>query len=121
MHGLAHPLGLLYNIPHGLACALLLPYVVDFNIPACGDRYAMCAHMLGAGEAAEDLATWLRELPGQLGVETNLREQGLNAADFDKIVPPALASGSTKHNPREVAEEDLYALLHEMIKPQEGD
>jgi alcohol dehydrogenase class IV len=118
VHGLAHPLGMQYHLPHGLACALLLPHVIEFNLPASGERYALCARAIGVGETAEDLLAWVRALLPQLGVETTLKDQGLCEADFDKIIPPALASGSTKHNPREVSEEDLAALLRHILDPE---
>jgi alcohol dehydrogenase class IV len=43
VHGLAHPVGLLYDIPHGLACALLLPHVIELNLEAAEEKYAFCA------------------------------------------------------------------------------
>jgi alcohol dehydrogenase class IV len=118
VHGLAHPLGMQYHLPHGLACALLLPHVIEFNLPASGERYALCARAIGVGETAEDLLAWVRALLPQLGVETTLKDQGLCEADFGKIIPLALESGSTKHNPREVSEEDLAALLRHILDPE---
>jgi len=118
VHGLAHPIGMLYHLPHGLACALLLPHVVEFNLPACTDKYTACARALGVGEGPEDLLAWTRELPPQLGIETTLKDQGLREEDFPRIIPAALESGSTKHNPREVSEEDVTALLRHIIDPE---
>ncbi len=117
VHGLAHPIGLQYRLPHGLACALLLPHVVEFNLPACGRKYAACAQALGVGETGEELLAWVRELLPQLGVETTLPDQGLCEAHFPTLVPAAASSGSTKHNPREASEEDIAALLRHIIDP----
>ena len=117
VHGLAHPLGMAYNLPHGQVCALLLPYVMEYNTPACGEKYAMCAQALGVGEGPEDLVEWVRRLSRELGVEGSPGDWGLKAEDFDRIVPPTLESGSTKHNPREVTEEELFELLREMTIP----
>jgi len=117
VHGLAHPIGVEYRLPHGLACALLLPHVMEFNLPACGEKYAVCARALGVGETGEDLLGWVRQLLPQLGVETTLTDRGLREMDFPKLVPAAAASGSTKHNPREAGEEDITALLRHIIDP----
>jgi len=117
VHGLAHPIGMLYDVPHGLACALLLPHVVAFNTPACEPKYAVCAQALGAGETAEDLLAWVNDLLPQLGITTTLRDEGLREEDFPTIIPPTLESGSTKHNPRDVNEEDVTALLHHILDP----
>jgi alcohol dehydrogenase class IV len=118
VHGLAHPIGMQYRLPHGLACALLLPHVMEFNLPACGEKYAVCARALGVGETAEDLLSWARGLLPQLGIETTLRDQGLREADFPQLIPAAAASGSTKHNPREATEEDIAALLRHILDPE---
>jgi alcohol dehydrogenase class IV len=118
VHGLAHPVGLLYDIPHGLACALLLPHVIEFNLEAAEGKYAFCAHVLQAGQSAQDLLAAVRKLSATLGVTDSLADLGLRTEDFDKIIPPAMASGSTKHNPREVTEEDLRALLEKIVASQ---
>lgn len=117
VHGLAHPIGMRYRLPHGLACALLLPWVMEFNLPACEQKYAYCAQLIGAGDSAEDLLLWTRSLLPQLGIETTLKDQGLREEDFSTIIPPTLESGSTKHNPREVNEEALTALLQHILNP----
>ncbi len=111
VHGLAHPLGLLYDLPHGLVCALLLPEVMVFNAPSCGDRYAMLARALEVGETAEDLVQWIRDLSAELSIGPPLSEAGLREEDFPAILPPTMASGSTKHNPREATEENITELL----------
>ena len=115
VHGLAHPVGLLYDIPHGLVCALLLPHVIEFNLEAAEEKYAFCAHMFQVGDSGEDLLAAVRKLLEILKVTDTLVDLGLRAEDFDKIIPPAMGSGSTKHNPREVTEEDLRALLEKIV------
>jgi alcohol dehydrogenase class IV len=117
VHGLAHPLGLLYDIPHGLVCALLLPDVMVFNAPSCGDRYAMLARALEVGETAEDLAQWTRDLCREVAIGPPLAEFGLREDHFAQIIPPTMTSGSTKHNPREATEENVAELLRGIIAP----
>jgi len=116
VHGLAHPLGLLYDIPHGLVCALLLPHVMVFNAPACEERYAALAQALEVGDTAEDLLKWTRALCTELGIGPPLAEWGLNEGDLPRILPPTMASGSTKHNPREATEENVQELLAQIAR-----
>ena len=114
VHGLAHPLGALYHIPHGQVCGLLLPHVMEFNLEACRPKYGMLAEAVGVGTEAEALVEWVRDLNGELGVRGSLADFGLTEDDFERIIPDALSSGSTKHNPRPVTEQELRDLLAAM-------
>ncbi|HWP41105.1 MAG TPA: iron-containing alcohol dehydrogenase [Tepidisphaeraceae bacterium] len=62
VHALAYPLGGEFHVPHGVSNALLLPHVLEFNLPAAADRYADIAIALGAQPAGDDLATARRGL-----------------------------------------------------------
>lgn len=115
VHGLAHPLGALYHLPHGRVCGALLPAVVAFNAEAAEPRYARLAQMLGIGEDAAALVGWVRELVDELGAGIDFAEAGLCPEDFEAIIAPTLASGSTKHNPRPVDEASLRELLSGLI------
>jgi alcohol dehydrogenase class IV len=57
VHALSYPLGVSYHVPHGLSVALLLPYVMEFNLPAAPERYAQLALALGAAPADSDIET----------------------------------------------------------------
>jgi len=57
VHALSYPLGVSYHVPHGLSVALLLPYVMEFNLPAAPERYAQIALALGAAPANSDIET----------------------------------------------------------------
>lgn len=121
VHGLAHPIGFAYNLPHGRACAILLPHVIDFNIEVSQAKYATAARALGISEDAEDataaeaLYQWVTELCEELDATASLGELGATEADFDDIIAAAMKSGSTAHNPRPVTEADLHEFLHEML------
>jgi alcohol dehydrogenase class IV len=117
VHGIAHPLGALYGLPHGKACALLLPHVLEFNAPVCDAKMAQLARALGVSQRASDveaaysLVVWARELCAELGCWMPFREFGLKEEDFEEIVAATLASGSTKSNPRKVKADDVRRLL----------
>ncbi len=114
VHGLAHPLGALYHIPHGQVCGILLPHVMEFNLESCREKYARLAAEMGIGAEAEALLEWVKNLNGELALTESLADFGLQEDDFDRIIPDALSSGSTKHNPRPVTEQDLRELLAPM-------
>ena len=115
VHGLAHPLGSLYHLPHGRVCGALLPWVIELNLEAAEAQYAHLARTMGAGESAEDLLGWVERLVEDLDADVDFARVGLERSDFDRIIPPALTSGSTKHNPRAVDEAALRGLLERLI------
>jgi alcohol dehydrogenase class IV len=106
VHGIAHPIGVRFAVPHGLACGVLLPAALEFNRPAVGCKYDVLAGLLG-----EDPATYARRLLAACGLPARLTEYRLDAAQFSAIAAEAVASGSTKANPRAVAAENVLAML----------
>lgn len=107
VHGLAHPLGVRYKIPHGLVCAVLLPYAIDFNFSASGDRYNRLAESIGE----EDLLLFIKKLNREMQIPEKLSYLGLQKNDLSAIVEESLPSGSLKANFKEVGYEDLMNIL----------
>ena len=118
VHGMAHPLGALYHIPHGLVCGLLLPYTMAYNVKSAGTKYAHIARLLGADTrgldvdaAAEQAVERVRMLLAAVGIPQRLGPLGVKREDLPVIVEGSLPSGSLKHNPRPLAAEDITAIL----------
>jgi alcohol dehydrogenase class IV len=104
VHGLAHPLGARYGIPHGYLCAACLPAVLEFNRPACCEKFERLSGALGV-----DVAVRTRQLLEAVGVPAVLA--GWRLEDQDGIVRETLASGSTAANPRDVEDGDVRRIL----------
>ena len=106
VHGLAHPLGVRYHIPHGLCCAVLLPHVLRANASAVGEKWAMLEHLLGGEPVAV-----VERLLDRLQLPHTLSEFGLRREDFPAILEVGMQSGSFKANPRKLSEEDCTRIL----------
>jgi len=105
VHGLAHPLGARYIVAHGLACAVCLPHVIEFNRQTVAAKYERMSTAIGADLLAKT-AHFLDSL--DLGSPFT----GKPVHSLELIVEETLASGSTAANPRPVSAEDVEALLN---------
>jgi alcohol dehydrogenase class IV len=110
VHGLAHPLGSRYHLPHGLVCAVCLPAALDFNAAHMGRKYERLSQAAGA-----DLRGAVKRMLSTVGIESPFRGRPL--ADVKGIVEETLASGSTAANPRPVAAADVESLLRVLFAP----
>jgi alcohol dehydrogenase class IV len=106
IHGMAHPIGVRFAVPHGLVCGVLLPAALEFVRPAAPEKFARLASLLGG-----DPAAYARDLLSSCDLPARLTEYGLRADAFDAIADESLASGSTKATPRPVTKEDILALV----------
>jgi alcohol dehydrogenase class IV len=118
VHGMAHPLGARYQIPHGLICGLLLPYTMAYNVSYTEAKYAHIAHLLGIDTREMDVQTAalaavkrVRELLIDIGIPQRMEPLGVRKEDFPAIVEESLASSSLKHNPRPLMHEDVEIIL----------
>jgi alcohol dehydrogenase class IV len=115
-HALAHALTPISGLHHGLANALVLPAVMEFNRPAAGARLARAAVALGEdGRGSEaDLAAAavarVRRLSAGLGLPARLRDAGVAEADLPRIAAKAFQDASHQTNPRPCSEADLLEL-----------
>ncbi len=122
VHGMAHPLGAIFDIPHGVANSLLLPTVMEFNMPAAIDKYVQIAkamNVYSAGmsneEAAEAAVEAVRQLSIRVGIPQHLAELGIKAEDLDKLATAAAADVCTPGNPRFVDKEIIQRLYEKVL------
>jgi len=118
VHGLAHPLGVITGLPHGLICGLLLPIVVRFNAEVSGEKYAQLARKTGVvgsetstDEAVGALVDVLDRMNAEMKINDRRSEIRIERRTWPAVVSQTLASGSTKSNPRSVTAEDVERLL----------
>ena len=118
-HALANPLTAAHGVVHGQAVGLMLPHVVRFNGPACGDRYAELLGVLGIdatpASAGDRLGAWIAELLAASGLKTSLADLGIPAADVPALAAAAAAQWTAGYNPRPVTAADL-AHLYEAVR-----
>lgn len=108
VHGLAHPIGSLYHLPHGLVCAACLPHAIELNRHSIGEKYERMSSAAG-----QDLLTFVRHLAALMGLQSPLA--GAVLQDQERIIAETLASGSTKANPKNITRKDVEWLLHRIF------
>jgi alcohol dehydrogenase class IV len=119
VHAMAHAVGGLFKVPHGLANSILLPYAMLYNMDESADRYAMIARTMdldvkgmsdeAAGEAAVN-AMW--ELTKKMGVPQKLGEVGVPEEGLKDVADLALSDGSIVYNPKPIFEsEEILGVL----------
>jgi lactaldehyde reductase len=121
-HGMAHPLSALHDIPHGVACAMLLPTVMRFNAPAALDKYVDIAKAVGVyrdgmtkEEAADAACEEIAALSRLVGIPEHLTELGVTEADIPALAEQAINDVCTPGNPREVTKQDILDLYHKIL------
>ena len=122
VHGMAHPMGSLFDIPHGVANALLLPTVMEFNKPVCLDKYVEIAKAMDAykegmtkAEAAQAACDAVRALAIEVGIPQHLSEIGIKEEDIDALADQAIADVCTPGNPRQVTRADIVELYRKVL------
>lgn len=122
VHGMAHPLGSLHDIPHGVANALLLPTIMEFNMPKCIDKYGVIAKTMGvdttgmtAEQAAQAAVDAVKALSIRVGIPQTLTELGIKAEDIPALAAQAIADVCTPGNPRDVTEAEIVELYKKVL------
>lgn len=117
VHALAYPVGGIFHVPHGLSNSLVLPHVLEFNLPQAERDYADLArivvpHASGSEEArARALIVAMQQTAEIAGIETRLRQVGIAEADLDRLADDAmLQTRLLGNNPREMTREHARAI-----------
>ena len=117
VHSMAHPLGARYDIAHGVANALLLPFVMEFNMIACEKKYCRIATAMGVdvsamtvSEGAQAAVDAVRQLSIDLKIPQTLREIGIPEEALPQLANDAFNDVCTGGNPREITEADILEL-----------
>ncbi len=122
VHGMAHPMGSLFDVPHGVANALLLPTIMEFNRPAAMHKYPQIAQAMGVDisgmtdeQAAIAAVEAVRDLAIRVGIPQHLTELGITETDIPALADQALADVCTPGNPRDVTLDDIVALYRSVL------
>lgn len=117
VHSMAHPLGARFDVPHGVANALLLPIVMEFNMPAALDKYCEIAKAMGEDitgltreEGAKVAVNAVKKLSLDLNIPQTLREINIPKESLKQLAKDAYADVCTGGNPRDITENDILEL-----------
>lgn len=118
-HGLAAAFGAVEGTPHGLICAVLLPHVMELNMPHTGGKAKALSRALtgkewpDAGDNGKAVTGFIRELASSLGIPDRLGLQGMDAAREERLLA-AVSRSSMSGNPVELGREDVLALIRQV-------
>lgn len=125
VHAMAHPLGALYDTPHGIANAVILPYVIEYNSNVCYDKLKEIAKAmnlevdnLSDEEIANNIVNSIKEMNKKLDIPSNLKELNVSLKDIDWLANAAYNDICLGGNPKEASVEDIkkiYERIYEGI------
>ena len=119
-HSMAHTLGAVYDTPHGVACAMMLPIVMEFNKDFTGEKYKAIAEAFGIDTAGMDQETYrkaaidaVQQLSVDVGIPTKLEK--LKEEDLPFLCESAAADACAPGNPREASLEDFEMMFRKLM------
>ena len=122
VHAMAHQLGGIYNLPHGVCNAMLLPYVEEENAKYVPEKFVSIANILGydvEGKSAKECAAFvvneMKELAKKVGIPATLGELGVNDVDFDLLAENAMKDICAPGNPVEFTKEQIIELYKKIV------
>jgi len=118
VHGMAHPLGAFYDTPHGIANAVILPYVMEYNAQASGEKYKEIARVMGVQgvdnmsqeEYRKAAVEAVKKLSEDVGIPKTLKEIGVKEEDLQALAESAMADACTPGNPRDTSVEEILEI-----------
>ena len=120
-HSMAHTLGAVYDTPHGVACAMMLPIVMEYNADCTGEKYREIARAMGV-KGVDDMSVEeyrkaavdaVQKLSIDVGIPTKL--EALKEEDLDFLAESAHADACAPGNPKDASVEDLKALFRKLM------
>ena len=121
VHSMAHPLGALYDTPHGVANAIILPTVMEYNAPATGEKYREIAKAMGVDTTGMDQAAYrqaaidaVKQLSHDVGIPADLKEI-VKVEDLDFLAQSAYDDACRPGNPRETSVEEIKQLYQSLL------
>lgn len=122
VHSMAHPLGALYDTPHGVANAIILPTVMEYNAPATGEKYREIARAMGVknvdGMTREEYrkaaVDAVRQLSHDVGIPADLKDI-VKEEDIEFLAQSAMDDACRPGNPKDPTKEDIIALYRSLI------
>ncbi len=122
VHGMAHPLGAFYDTPHGIANAVLLPYVMEYNAEFTGDKFKYIAEAMGVDTAGMGEAEYrkaaidaVKQLSKDIGIPEKLNEIGVKVEDLPALAQSAFDDVCTGGNPRPCTVESILEIYKTAI------
>ena len=119
-HSMAHTLGAVYDTPHGVACAMMLPIVMEFNADSTGDKYKYIAKAMGVEgvsmspeEYRKAAIDAVRQLSVDVGIPTRL--EAIKEEDLQFLAESAAADACAPGNPKDATVEDFIALFRKIM------
>ncbi|MCL2363704.1 MAG: iron-containing alcohol dehydrogenase [Defluviitaleaceae bacterium] len=121
VHSMAHQLGGIYDLPHGVCNAMLLPIVTKANAAYAPDKIRLIAAVLGANamsdaEYADFVLNKIKSLSEEIGIPKTLDELGITNPDFDRLAESALKDVCTGGNPFQPTKEQTIAMYKALVK-----
>ncbi len=117
VHGMAHPLGAFYDTPHGIANAVLLPYVMEYNAEYTGEKFKYIAEAMGVDTTGMSQAEYraaavsaVKQLSKDVGIPEKLHEIGVKEEDLQALSESAFADVCTGGNPRPCTVESILGI-----------
>lgn len=116
VHCMAEALGSIYDAPHGMCNAILLPYVMEYNLPKTEYKYARIARAMGIEEKDDLIAAmkgieYIKELSKEIGLP-GIKTLNINREDFELLAEMSVKNGSNESNPREITKEAYIMLFN---------
>ena len=119
-HSMAHPLGAVYDTPHGVACSMMLPIVMEYNQEATGDKFKYIAEAMGVDTTGMDQAAYrkaaidaVKQISADVGIPTKL--EAMKEEDLKFLAQSAAADTCAPGNPKSASVKDFKSLFRKIM------